>query len=243
MTARQILKNCIPQAIRQKIKAFISPVSPEMEHATLSFSQEGEDLILRRIFWGKTSGFYVDVGAHHPFRYSNTHHFYRNGWTGINIDPNKELMKEFYQNRPRDINVCAGVSNEKGQLNYYEFTWPEVNGFNARPMLPDEDMEKCKLLNESIVDVLPLSDILDEHLPKNVGIDFMSIDVEGFDLKVLESNDWSKYRPRVLLVEDLDFSMSNAKESAVCSFLLKRNYSPISKAKNTLFFVDNNVGI
>ena len=58
-----------------------------------SFSQEGEDLVLARIFEGKKNGFYVDIGAHHPTRFSNTHYFYRRGWSGINIDAMPGSMK------------------------------------------------------------------------------------------------------------------------------------------------------
>ena len=51
-----------------------------------SYSQEGEDMVLKRIFDKQTKGFYIDVGAHHPKRFSNTYNFYLKGWKGINID-------------------------------------------------------------------------------------------------------------------------------------------------------------
>lgn len=73
--------------------------------STRSYSQEGEDMILRRIFGSQTSGFYIDVGAHHPKRFSNTYFFYKKGWAGINIDAMPGSMKAFQKVRYRDIEI------------------------------------------------------------------------------------------------------------------------------------------
>ena len=58
-----------------------------LKYLNCSYSQEGEDMVLARYLEGQKNGFYVDVGAHHPFRFSNTYHFYLKGWHGVNIDP------------------------------------------------------------------------------------------------------------------------------------------------------------
>lgn len=68
---------------------------PISGHAKLSFSQEGEDMLLDRFFMNQKDGFYVDVGAHHPERFSNTNYYYLRGWRGINIEADPSLMKEF----------------------------------------------------------------------------------------------------------------------------------------------------
>ena len=84
------------------------------QFVNLSFSQEGEDLVLYRLLGHQTKGVYVDVGAHHPYRFSNTFKFYLLGWSGINIDPlpgSKQLLDE---KRPRDINLEAGILNRNG---------------------------------------------------------------------------------------------------------------------------------
>lgn len=79
---------------------------------TKSYAQQGEDLILREMLAYAQSGFYVDVGAHHPFRFSNTYLFYKQGWRGINIDAMPGSMKLFDRFRPRDINIQCGVAYE-----------------------------------------------------------------------------------------------------------------------------------
>ena len=89
------------------------------EFPKISYSRSGEDLLLDDIFKQKSSGLYVDVGAFHPVNYSNTFKFYLKGWTGINIDPNKEIMDLFKKTRPRDINLNIAVSENTGTRDYY----------------------------------------------------------------------------------------------------------------------------
>lgn len=70
-----------------------------------SYSQEGEDVVLRRLFDSQPSGFYVDIGAHHPVRLSNRYYFYRCGWRGLSVDAAPGSMEMFRRLRPRDIAV------------------------------------------------------------------------------------------------------------------------------------------
>ena len=99
--------------------------------AQRSWSQEGEDMVLRRIF-EKKNGFYVDVGAHHPIRFSNTYFFYRIGWSGINIDAMPGSMQAFKKSRVRDINLELGVSNHNANLDYYIFNDTALNTFSVK---------------------------------------------------------------------------------------------------------------
>jgi len=95
-----------------------------------SFSQEGEDMILQRIFSGKNDGFFVDVGAHHPTRFSNTYLFYLKGWRGINIDAAPGSMTAFRKVRPADINIECPVSDKSDIATFYIFNEPALNTFS-----------------------------------------------------------------------------------------------------------------
>lgn len=64
-------KNILKFALKNLAKRVFGCLTWDQWHQR-SWSQEGEDLILRRIFENKNTGFYVDVGAHHPKRFSNT---------------------------------------------------------------------------------------------------------------------------------------------------------------------------
>ncbi|MFM6346540.1 MAG: hypothetical protein ACKPFK_15520, partial [Dolichospermum sp.] len=94
------------------------------KYHNISYSQEGEDLILARFFEKEKNGFYVDIGAHHPQRFSNTYYFYLKGWSGINIDAMPGSMKIFDDLRPLDINLEIPISDKSEILTYYEFDEP-----------------------------------------------------------------------------------------------------------------------
>ena len=206
------------------------------EYALKSYSQEGEDLILRRIFGKKPVGFYVDVGAHHPKRFSNTYIFYQQGWCGINIDALPGTKELFDKQRPRDINLEIPISEKTEELTYYEFDDPALNGFSEELSNMRNESTPYKILATRKMTARPLADILDEYLPDNQVIDFMTIDVEGWDLKVLKSNDWSKHKPKMVLVEIKDTDLGDVGSIPVVDFLKEHGYRPYAKCVNTWIF-------
>lgn len=210
-------------------------------YAVKSYSQEGEDMVLRRLFERQTTGFYVDVGAHHPKRFSNTYFFYKQGWNGINIDAMPNSMKAFSKIRPRDVNIEKPVSDKKEVLTYYAFNEPALNGFSKE--LSEERESKDNnyhILFKKDIETSTLEDILDENLPKNKQIDFLSIDVEGLDFIVLKSNNFKKYKPKVILIEILGSSLNNIEKNKITEYLKQYDYSIYAKSVNTVIFIENN---
>jgi FkbM family methyltransferase len=203
-----------------------------------SYSQEGEDMVLRSFYEGKKKykGFYVDVGAHHPYRFSNTLFFYKKGWKGINIEPTPGAIKAFNVFRRRDVNLNIGISSKIDKLLFYCFNEPALNGF-SKELSEERDSasKKYKIIKKIEVETYPLSDVLDKYLRANQQIDFLTIDVEGLDLQVLKSNNWAKYKPAYILVEDrIDFT--NLTGSEVYSYLQEQGYQLVAKTMRTLFF-------
>ena len=182
-----------------------------------SYSQEGEDLILSRYFDGQREGFFIDVGAFHPIRFSNTYLFYRLGWSGINIEARPGSKKLFDQLRKRDINIEIPINDSQKELTYYCFNEPALNGFS--PQLSDErnGMRNFKVLKEIKMKTKRLDHILDKYMPLGREIDFMSIDVESLDLNVLKSNNWSKYKPKIIVVEDSEYDFKMGSEISLFS--------------------------
>lgn len=171
--------------------------------ARKSYAQHGEDLALEGLAGHtKRGGYYVDIGAHHPYRFSNTRLFYKKGWRGINIDAMPGSMKPFRIFRRRDVNLEMGVGREKSILKFYCFEEPAYNTFSGHLVNDEAFLKRVPLKKVVDVPVLPLKDILQQHLPANTAIDFISVDAEGFDLDVLKSNDWKLYRPTHILVEE-----------------------------------------
>lgn len=204
---------------------------------SLSFSQEGEDLVLNRLFEKQKGGFYVDVGAHHPQRFSNTYFFYLKGWRGINIDAMPGSMESFEKIRPKDINIEAAVSDLSEELTYYMFNDPALNGFSKSVSTHRDNMRGYKIVDRKVIKTQKLSDLLDIHLPEGQKIDFLSIDVEGLDYQVLLSNNWLKYKPTVLLVEELVASLETLpNQSKTFRFLQEQGYELFAKTCNTSFY-------
>lgn len=201
----------------------------------LCYAQDGEDLILDRYLEGQASGFYVDIGAHHPMRFSNTYLFYRRGWRGINIDAMPGSMKAFARIRPRDINVECGVAGNAGRLTYHRFNESALNTFDATEAQL-KDRAPYRLLDTVEVAVERLDALLARHLPVGQQIDFLSVDVEGKDEEVLRSNDWCRCRPRFILAETLRTDILALGTCPVVQFLQGVGYRPIAKAYNTTFF-------
>jgi FkbM family methyltransferase len=215
----------------------------ESKYANYSFSQEGEDLILSRIFDNKANGFYVDVGAHHPKRFSNTYIFYKLGWRGINIEPNPEAYKLFMKYRSGDTNINCGVAQNFGNLNYYMFDESALNTFDSKVLHSRIKNTSYKHIKTVALDVLPLSEIFQLSLPKGRKIDFLTVDTEGFDLEVLKSNDWDTYRPKWVLVEELNLKNIENINFEVHKYMKSVGYILFAKTFNTLFYRDKAVSL
>jgi FkbM family methyltransferase len=176
-----------------------------MSDYIVSYAQNREDIILSSFFEGVKEGFYVDVGANHPDILSITKFFYDKGWHGINIEPNAQLHKLIQQQRPRDINLNVGAADKPGELVLREY--PGGDGLSTfSKEAQDLYQEKSSIYRKNTrryedrkVAVKPLKQIFEEN---EVGtINFMTIDVEGFEYNVIKGNDWSKYRPQVICIE------------------------------------------
>lgn len=187
-----------------------------------TYAQFGEDTVLLKLFGDKNDGRYVDVGAHHPYRYSNTFLLYQKGWHGVNIDPNPHTIRLFNEARPVDENICSGVGRA-GTLTYYRFSDPAVNTFERKEAEKWRGKSFLKFLGTTEVEVRPLSRLV-------VGpFDLLTIDAEGMDLEVLQSYDW-KYYPKVVVIE--------GNESA--QFLVQKGYTLYTKCGASCIYTYGN---
>lgn len=205
-------------------------------HARASFAQEGEDLLVDRILGAPACGCYVDVGAHHPFRFSNTALFYMRGWSGLNIDAAPGSMGKFARWRRRDRNLEIGVARRRGVAEFFVFSEPALSTFDAA-IARLRVQEGSELVRRVVVPCAPLSEILHEHCPSKV-IDFLSVDVEGHDLEVLQSNDWKRFRARVCIVEVLSTPFEELDQHPVVQFLSGLGYQLVSRLHNSTVFCD-----
>lgn len=204
-----------------------------------SFSQKGEDLIIEKIFRNKKQGFYVDVGAYDPIKLNNTGRLYLKGWKGINIEPNPKLIQSFFFQRKRDINLNIGIGTRTGVFNFYELIPDALSTFSQKEYKIYLNLG-YRLKSKRKIHVLRLEKVLKKYVKGE--IDFMSVDAEGLDLEVLQSNDWKKYRPKVICVETgehgylVEGKESTNKKSSIDEFLAKRGYKEYySNDLNTIY--------
>lgn len=240
MSIKILIENCLPYwilNIYHRLKFLFG-----FRGGIKIYSQEGEDLVLERLL-NKKVGFYVDVGAHHPFRYSNTYKLFQNGWIGINIDASPETINLFKKHRPKDINLNLGVSNCEGELEFYQFKDGAYNTFSSDIAKDILNSNISKLNRKFLVPVKKLATILQENLPFEQTIDVMSVDVEGLDLQVLMSNDWDKFKPKIILVELHWKSVAEVIQSKHYEYLSSKGYILYSKLVNTSIFVSSDFKI
>jgi len=168
----------------------------------VSHAANAEDVVLHRaLCTGGVVGRYVDVGASSPYLGSVTRHFYEAGWKGIDIEPLSEEAAELRRARPRDVVIEAALGSAGGEVTLYvvgderglSSTDAEVGAGYVRAGRP---------VRERKVRQVTLAEVLDEHCDGE--ITFLKVDVEGAEPEVLSGNDWSRWRPRVVVVEATD---------------------------------------
>jgi FkbM family methyltransferase len=232
---KSLFKTILPSSLLIYLKE--TKASLMHEYWVKSYSQEGEDMILRRILADKKIGFFVDIGAHHPIHLSNTYYFYEHGWSGINIDAMPGSMILFMRKRTRDINIEAALAKVRCERTYFIFNSPAVNSLDEK-LSHEREVGDTRILAKHTIVTQTLEDILIRYLPPDTQIDFLSVDVEGLDLEVLESNNWKRYRPRYILAECYDLHLANMSSNALVSYLDHQGYDIFAKSYSTAFFVD-----
>jgi FkbM family methyltransferase len=225
-----------------KIANFFQKSKEPSSSGVVSYAQEGEDLLLCRLLKKTDKGFYVDIGAHDPVRYSNTNLFHLKGWTGINVDASVESIQRFQSTRPRDINLCFAVSSMSGEHEMFIFEEGALTTGSAE-LAEKYQRAGWKLIGKRKVKSITLAKLFDAHLPEDVRISFLSIDIEGLDLEALQGNDWTKRRPEIVLIEILDFHLDDCCSDPIVKFMRTHEYELVSKTLNTAFFRDTRQSI
>jgi len=196
----------------------------------ISYAQNFEDVMLWRALKDIPNGFYIDVGAWSPHADSVTKAFYDRGWSGIDIEPNPIFQDEYAIKRPRDLFLNVGVSDVDGReiINIPN----DFSGLSTFISYESKNHQKVE------VEVMTLKSIFEKFV-KDKDVHFLKIDVEGFEDKVIKGNDWSIYRPWVVVVEST-LPNSSIDNSQKWSKILERaNYSLHYRDGLNHFYVAN----
>ena len=183
-----------------------------------SFSQFGEDLFIADFFANQKVGKYVDLGAFHPMRLSNTYLLYKKGWSGTNVDLNPIAIDLFNLARKNDDNICCLMAGKDNLLkNVYFEDWSAANSLTSNENLSEKKQMKTKTF-ESLI---------------NKNFDFLNIDLEGHDYEILQTIDFKKFNPKLVCIEILENCLD--KEN-IFSYLKKYSYSFIKNLGPSYFF-------
>ena len=147
--------------------------------------------------------------------------------------------------RTRDINIAAAVGRASESRKLRIYNEPAVNTLSDEFANRVENETDFQLIKEQEVVTISLEEILNKHLPDGQGIEFLSVDVEGMDLEVLQSNNWNRYRPAMVLSEyhgeNLEAStIAEACKSPINSFMCTKGYAMVAKTARTMFFQRKN---
>jgi len=215
-----LFKNFFTYYFYKKLKIFRN--SSKNEH----LGEFGEDIFIRRFFKNTRSGFYVDIGCYHPIKGSLTYYLFKKGWNGLNIDLSKVSIDLFKIARPKDYNVNAAITDFDGDTVYYE------NGaINQQNSLISKDQKK-----KIKIKAYKLETLLNNLNITNV--DFLNIDVEGNDFKVISNFNFSKFRPKLISIEQNIYNSEELLKLECHKLLTNNNYFLTSKIGVTCIYID-----
>jgi FkbM family methyltransferase len=155
-----------------------------------------EEKLVRAFFHGAASGFFVEVGANHPTQASQTWHLEQAGWTGVLVEPQPDLVTQLIATRTARVFAVACASPEEAGRTLPLHVAGPLSSLDRSQMAPGARPDHVIM-----VPVRTLDDILDEAKAPTP-IDFLSVDVEGHEIKVLLGFDFARWRPRLFLLED-----------------------------------------
>jgi len=164
-----------------------------------TFAQHGEDVFVLNHL-KKAIGTYIDVGASHPFKISNTYLLYLKGWRGVTLEPIPRLSRLHRKWRPDDIHLSSAAGDKPGTLTFLELIPSVLSTFDVSEGERMVRENRAQLRGRHQIQIVTLADVWQKHLGAKP-IDLLSIDTEGFEMAVLRGLDWSKIKPRLIICE------------------------------------------
>lgn len=207
-----------------------------------SYSQSGEDMVMRYLVYnvlGLPLPTYLDIGTNHPYIGNNTFYFYSRGSRGVCIEPDEQFAPLIRKYRKHDIHLKAGVAaGDGGNAVMYAFpgelsSW---NTFSKEEAMVRQQEAGVAFTEVEKVALVNINEVMAKYFSPHPNI--LSLDVEGLDLDILQSLDFSRYRPEVICIETITFSVSNEEEkiAAIPELLTSKGYVAYADTHiNTIF--------
>ena len=203
-----------------------------------SYSNWGIDMMADFFFREINKGVFIDIGCHHPMINNNTYPLYKRGWNGINIDIDYSAIDSFNFLRSKDTNIEIAVSDTIGNSDLFFY-----HNRAAKNTLSKEKGLEAKQIRS--IKTTTLNKIIQESFYKDQKINFLTIDVEGFELNVLRGFDFKKYKPDLVVLELIQGGMTeffhqnitNIQNSEIYLYMIKQDYKLVNWIHDDLVFV------
>ena len=194
------------------------------------FGEFGEDILINRFFRKKNNGFYVDIGCYHPIKGSLTYRLHKKGWKGLNVDLSKISIDLFKLARPKDYNIHAAITDFDGETQFFE------NDMINQQNTLENNGTKLKKIK---INAFKLQTLLEKLNIDN--IDFLNIDAEGSDYKVISSLDLNKIRPKMICIEENRYNIKDIINGAIQNLMNSNDYFLFSRVGVSSVYIDNNL--
>jgi FkbM family methyltransferase len=216
---------------------------PELLCTTKTYSQSGEDIIVNQaltLIYSKKTFRYLDIGANNAFRLSNTALFYKNGGSGVLVEPNPELANKLrFMRGKKDLILECGVHfSGESEADLFIMDWDVLSTFSS------EEADRYiktgrKLKNKIRVPLMGINEILAIAGP----VDFMSIDVEGLDESILRGINWSTHRPTCVCAETITYETTAqpTKLHDLIEYMINQDYIIFADTYLNTIFVDKRI--
>lgn len=207
----------------------------------VSYAQCGEDLIVNFVAGALNLKplAYLDIGTNHPQVINNTYFFYQKGCSGVCIEPDPDLYREIKKYRPWDTVLNAGIgAGDRTQAEFYRMTASSLSTFSRSEAERFSASGRQKIEEVVPMSLLKINDVIRSHFPQRP--DFISIDTEGWDLEILKTLNFQKYRPAIFCIETLTYD-ENKKEQKlynIIKFMQEKNYLVYADTYINTIFVD-----
>lgn len=209
--------------------------------AKKSYAQCGEDLIVHFILNALKiiKPRYLDIGAYHPTLLSNTYLLYRKGCLGVCVEPDPDLYNQIKSKRKRDVCLNVGIgTTEKAHAEFYVMSSKTLNTFSKEEAERYQSYGNERILKVIQIPLVSVNTIIEQYLPDCPN--FVSLDAEGMDQPILETFDFSRFRPDVFCIETLTYTedKSEKKNTQIIDFMISENYFPYADTFINTIFVE-----
>ena len=228
----------IRNILRKVLRMNASQNDIAAQYEKKSWSQSGEDIIIEYLFRLRKidAPSCLDIGAYDPIVSNNTYKFFLKGSKCVNIDANPASIERFNATRQRDVNLNVGIGGNEGWLDFYIMEDESLNTFSAEEKI---NLEKTgsRLKEVKKIEMLPVNTIMEKYF--TTPPDLISVDAEGVDFDIMKSLDFSRYAPKVICIESINYTPdgTGTKRTDLCNFIENAGYFEYANTNINSIFV------